>query len=607
VTGPARTAWLIAGAGLLTSGSSAALHASEGRATPLLVWRLEQGRVVGPDEGERPLPVGSLAKPFVAKAWAASHPGEATPRLPCTARSSCWLPAGHGPVGLARAVAVSCNAYFRSLAEATPLPTLALVLQEEGFLVPSPLTPDTAIGGEGVLAIAPRDLLRAYARLTREPWAEGEAVRAELLAGLRENPLRGTARGLGRYGLWAKTGTVPALDGRALRTSGLAVTVDDAGRATLGVLGNGTGRDAARALASLVAGSRSWDAPAADGPARATLDEGEATAPGRVSVALFGSLRPKVLIARNLGDHPLRTSRGYLGAGASASLRPGDQLAEGRWRLSLPDRRFYREIVAALVCGDGPGGTLRLRADMSAPEYVAGVVDAELSGGGRDLRVALGAAVLRFLSDGPRHGATQVCDSTHCAWFIGRGPAVSWRTATEPIFFTRPRADEAAVSPLPPGTWEAITRASRDPGPHQWTSHCGGQPLSPHAVWGNGDRRVWACGRHSGPSAAWSRRWRDSEITSVFGAVRSLALSEPDGVWKLLVETAAGREALGYDEAHLRLAGTLGWAALPSPAATIVRETGGYRVEGLGLGHRVGLCLGQGAGTRADTGGGAAR
>jgi len=589
LTRPLLTLLLMASAALRAAASPSVLEPVDGRASSLLVFRLDRDRVSGRGDGERPWPVGSLAKPFVAKAWAHSHPGQVTPRFTCAGGSSCWFPAGHGTLGLAKALAVSCNAYFRALARATPEDALATALQDESFLVPSPLSAEAAMGGDGTLAIRPGALLRAYSRLTRQPWAEGEPVRAEVLAGLRENPLRGTARGLSRYGLWAKTGTVPAIDGRPLHTSGLTVAVDDAGNAILGILPDGTGREAARSLAAVLSG----------GPSRALPSHPDLTrapASGRVSVALFDSLRPRVIVARNLGDHPLPTSQGYLGAGASRSLRPGDQLSEGRFRLSLPDRRFHRDVVAALACSEGPAGTLRLRADMAAPEYVAGVVSAELPDGSADLRLALGAAVLRFLADGPRHGATQVCDSTHCAWFIGRGPAVSWRTPTEPVLLARPTGEAESPLPLDPALWEAMTRAAREPGPRQWTSHCGGHPLSAHAVWGNGDRRVWACARHSPGSGAWSRRWSDGDMARAFGnPVRAAAVIEADGVWKLALESARSRETLGYDEAHRRLAEVLGWDALPSPATSVIREAGGFRVEGRGLGHLVGLCLGDDA------------
>jgi hypothetical protein len=87
-----------------------------------------------------------------------------------------------------------------------------------------------------------------------------------------------------------------------------------------------------------------------------------------------------------------------------------------------------------------------------------------------------------------------------------------------------------------------------------------------------------------------------------------MEVTEVGGVWRLAVETASGREALRYDDAHRRLASTLGWAAMPSPPHRIVREAGGFRGEGFGLGHRVGLCIGVDApGASADATVGAPR
>jgi hypothetical protein len=176
------------------------------------------------------------------------------------------------------------------------------------------------------------------------------------------------------------------------------------------------------------------------------------------------------------------------------------------------------------------------------------------------------------------------------------------------MLFSRLDADMADSAALDAAAWEAIVGAARSPGPRQWTSHCGGSPLSAHAVWGNEDQRVWACSRHQGPSAAWSRHWSDSALDAVFGGrVRSMAVAEANGVWSLLVETAVGTEALGYDEVHRRLAEIGGWAALPSPATAVGREPGGWRATGVGLGHRVGLCLGDDTRASADAAVGAPR
>jgi hypothetical protein len=66
-----------------------------------------------------------------------------------------------------------------------------------------------------------------------------------------------------------------------------------------------------------------------------------------------------------------------------------------------------------------------------------------------------------------------------------------------------------------------------------------------------------------------------------------------DGVWGLEIETGeGGPRVLHYDEAHRALAAVLGWASLPSPADRAFPLANGWRAEGVGLGHRVGLCLG---------------
>jgi hypothetical protein len=285
-----------------------------------------------------------------------------------------------------------------------------------------------------------------------------------------------------------------------------------------------------------------------------------------------------------------------VGPQASLSLRPGDRLDESLWELSLPPgRRFLRRLRGALAVDAGPLETLRLRAELRPEEYVAGVVAAELPAAGLDRRVALGAAVLRFLADGPRHGGTDVCDQTHCAWFVGRGPRVLWITPRTPVLLASAPGREAEDLTLEDGDWAHIrTEALRD-GPRLFTGHCGGAPLSAHFVWGNGDGRVWRCDRHAaGGAAAWSRLWSEADASRALGAtVAQMDVITVGGVWTLRARTAGGNLDLRYDEAHRRLAAVLGWDALPSPAERIVRSAGGFHAEGLGSGHRVGLCLGE--------------
>jgi hypothetical protein len=246
-------------------------------------------------------------------------------------------------------------------------------------------------------------------------------------------------------------------------------------------------------------------------------------------------------------------------------------------------------VQASLSAGRGDDGSVALVAEMEPREYASGVIEAELAGPDPERRLDLAAAALRFLSHGPRHADADVCDNTHCAFFIGRGPRLAWISPRRAV------SVGDVHGPIDSSSWARAEAAARAPGPDQWTSHCGGRPLSPHAVWGNGDREVRACAQH-GPADArgWSRTWSAGDLERALGApIRSLRVRDDDGVWGLEVETdAGGPHTLRYDDAHRAIAAVLGWGALPSPAGSIRPCAGGWRAEGVGLGHRVGLCLG---------------
>jgi cell division protein FtsI/penicillin-binding protein 2 len=135
------------------------------------------------------VPVGSLNKPFVALAYAQEH-GFVYPRHRCTA-GECWLPRGHGLVGIEQALAQSCNVYFRALRLATSAESLAAT--------------GLRLGLGDVDRSAPEELLRAYVELHRRGAEPGVGP---ILAGLHAAARGGTAKLLGVDAL-AKTGTAP--------------------------------------------------------------------------------------------------------------------------------------------------------------------------------------------------------------------------------------------------------------------------------------------------------------------------------------------------------------------------------------------------------------
>jgi cell division protein FtsI/penicillin-binding protein 2 len=75
----------------------------------------------------QPIPRASLVKPFIAIDYARTH--DAFPQFNCR-RGQCWLPAGHGTLGIEQAIAQSCNAYFAHLAPPDREPAFPLAIAQ---------------------------------------------------------------------------------------------------------------------------------------------------------------------------------------------------------------------------------------------------------------------------------------------------------------------------------------------------------------------------------------------------------------------------------------------------------------------------------------------
>jgi cell division protein FtsI/penicillin-binding protein 2 len=163
-------------------------------------------------EFDRPIPLGSLVKPFTALAYAESHGGR-FPRIECTPRSGCWLPSGHGAMEIEEAIAHSCNTYFRGLSEQLRYQDLALVTARFGLPAPPRSAPSQAYFGLGDdWRIAPLSLVRAYEELLQR---SAEPAVSRVLAGLRAAAASGTANGVARAAggvrCLAKTGTAACI------------------------------------------------------------------------------------------------------------------------------------------------------------------------------------------------------------------------------------------------------------------------------------------------------------------------------------------------------------------------------------------------------------
>ena len=175
----------------------------------------------------QPVPMGSLLKPFTALAYGEAHSFH-YPEYVCRGQAGgCWRPRGHGRIGLAQAVAHSCNAYFRALATQVPAAELSAVLARYGVsATDSTDSPSAKIGvGEG-WKVSPIEMAHAYLALasrSSDPGAE------DLAAGMLLSAHLGTGsavdRALGGNLARVKTGTAPCAHTHKLPSDGYAVVL----------------------------------------------------------------------------------------------------------------------------------------------------------------------------------------------------------------------------------------------------------------------------------------------------------------------------------------------------------------------------------------------
>ena len=208
---------------------------------------------------DAPVPVGSLVKPFTAIAYGQRHRMR-FPAHECTGED-CWLKTGHGRIGLASAVAHSCNSYFRQLAaDVSPADVWDMV---EWFGLRGPPADsgrDTLIGVGSAWRLSPLEVARAYAELAAR---RSEPGVAEVIEGMRLAASTGTAAAVGSVlrgsPALAKTGTAPCSHSPKAAGDGYAVVVypGDSPRYVLlvqvhGVVGRQAAETAARLLPVLV-------------------------------------------------------------------------------------------------------------------------------------------------------------------------------------------------------------------------------------------------------------------------------------------------------------------------------------------------------------------
>jgi cell division protein FtsI/penicillin-binding protein 2 len=179
------------------------------------------------DDANAAISPGSLMKPFLTVAYGEQHKFE-YPRVTCSGTGSrCWLPHGHGTIGLEEAIADSCNTYFLTLANGLDVARSQAVFKRFGLQgPPANAGADMVIGlGDGWRE-TPLTLARAYLELlTNTP----EPARSRILAGMRSAAETGTARdvdaALGAHAALAKTGTAVCSHHPRASADGFAVAL----------------------------------------------------------------------------------------------------------------------------------------------------------------------------------------------------------------------------------------------------------------------------------------------------------------------------------------------------------------------------------------------
>ena len=148
------------------------------------------------ENSEKPIPLGSLVKPFTALAYAGAHDFH-YPIYECKGKESgCWQPEPHGKLDVISAVAVSCNTYFHLLAENFPPEQLATLAQSFGLESPGADSTAADLMGLGVQwRISPLHMAQAYLELYRRKDQPGVSP---LIEGIRQSALHGTGAAIGR-------------------------------------------------------------------------------------------------------------------------------------------------------------------------------------------------------------------------------------------------------------------------------------------------------------------------------------------------------------------------------------------------------------------------
>jgi cell division protein FtsI/penicillin-binding protein 2 len=169
-------------------------------------------------------------KPFTALAYGEQHDFHYPAHTCRGTATGCWLPRGHGEIGLTSAIAYSCNSYFRMLTANLAASDVAPIAARFGIEPPDRDASGPALAGIGSRwRISPPRMVRAYLELIRR--REQPGVR-EILAGMAQSAQHGTGAAVDRVlpfpDALVKTGTAPCTHSPHAPGDGFAIVLTHA-------------------------------------------------------------------------------------------------------------------------------------------------------------------------------------------------------------------------------------------------------------------------------------------------------------------------------------------------------------------------------------------
>lgn len=361
-------------------------------------------------------------------------------------------------------------------------------------------------------------------------------------------------------------------------------------------------RELLAAFARVVQEARSRDGPSdrivlaglraagRDGSARAFGEQGLDVLAKTGSGRIVGGAPGGLVVALHPADAP---RHGVVVIGAGMAGRDAAGIAAAALRRAVPE---LATPAAPTARGAASAETVRLGtivgdgvrvSDIGLEDYVAGVVAAEAPPtASHPLREALAIAARSYaLANRGRHAdeGYDLCNLTHCQ--VHRG------------------ADDASVKAAQ-ATAGLVLRYRGRILPAFHSASCGGSLESPGVLWTGASALDAVMPARADPVAHDPGAWR-SDVTAadLLSAVRAAGLrgdelrglgvtaQRPSGRVRELRVDGLAPERIDGESFRRAVGRTLGWQVLKSTLFSVTPTARGYRFDGRGHGHGVGLCV----------------